>query len=192
MTLVREPANPVALKEWAAVCAALAAGRQTLILRKGGVAEGPGGFQPEHGEFWLLPTRFHQRPAALGEAERHFFDEAQADLPPDDRLRIRHYAVVADVIELADPARLPGLEPLHVYGEWTVRERFHYRRPGLFLLAVRIYRAPQAFEIPVWPELAGCHSWVELPAALGTAGLVPVIGDEEFAQRLREVRRAVG
>ncbi len=52
------PLCRTAFKEWAAVCAALSAGRQTVILRKGGIAEGPGGFQPEHGEFWLLPTRF--------------------------------------------------------------------------------------------------------------------------------------
>jgi hypothetical protein len=192
-----QPFCRTAFKEWAAVCAALSAGRQTVILRKGGIAEGPGGFQPEHGEFWLLPTRFHERPEALAAADRHFFDGqsfdgAQADLPSDDRLRIAQYAVVADVIRIADAGRLPALEPLHVYGPATVSERFRYRRPGLFLLAVRIYRSPQAVEIPVWPELAGCRSWVELPAPLNTAGLQPVIGDEAFAERLAEIRRAVG
>ena len=99
--------------------------------------------------------------------------------------------MVADVIELSDPARLPALEPLHVYGAATIGERFAYRRPGLFLLAVRIYRAPRVLEIPVWPELAGCHSWVELPKPLDTAGLQPVLGDEEFARLLTEVNRAL-
>ena len=47
-----------------------------------------------------------------------------------------------------------------------------------------------AVEIPVWPELAGCHSWVELPEPLSTAGLRPVIDDDEFAARLAEIRRA--
>jgi hypothetical protein len=178
-----------AFKEWAAVCAALSAGRQTLILRKGGIAEGPSGFQPEHSEFWLLPTRFHERPDALAERDRHFFDLVQADLPPDDRLQIAQYAVVAEVIEISDERLLPALEPLHVYGPQTVRERFHYRWPGLFLLAVRTYRAPAAVEIPVWPELAGCRSWVELPEPLSTAGLQPAIDDEEFAARLAEIRQ---
>ena len=31
----------IAFKEWAGVCAALAEGRQSLIVRKGGIAEGP-------------------------------------------------------------------------------------------------------------------------------------------------------
>jgi hypothetical protein len=41
----------IAFKEWAAVCEALAAGRQTIILRKGGIQEGREGFRVQHGEF---------------------------------------------------------------------------------------------------------------------------------------------
>ena len=164
--MLRQSTCRTAFKEWAAVCAALSARRQARVLRKGGIAEGPSEFQPEHSEFWLLPTRFHERPAALAEADRHFFDTAHTDPPPDDRLRIAQHAVVADVIAIADERLLPALEPLHVYGPQTIRERFHYRRPGLFLLAVRIYAAPRAIEIPIWPELAGCRSWVELPEPL--------------------------
>ncbi len=40
--------NSIAMKEWAAVCLALAEGRQSLLLRKGGIAEGSGGFRMEH------------------------------------------------------------------------------------------------------------------------------------------------
>ena len=52
----------IAFKEWASVCDALLDGRQTIILRKGGVSEGtaPGFFVPEHSEFWLYPTWVHQ------------------------------------------------------------------------------------------------------------------------------------
>ena len=59
----RDP-NParIAFKEWASVCDALLEGRQTIILRKGGISEGtaPGVFVPEHSEFWLYPTWVHQ------------------------------------------------------------------------------------------------------------------------------------
>ena len=52
----------IAFKEWASVCDALLAGRQTIILRKGGISEGqaPGTFVPEYSEFWLYPTWVHQ------------------------------------------------------------------------------------------------------------------------------------
>ncbi len=49
-----------AFKEWAIVCEALGGGRQSLILRKGGIAEGRDGFAFLHREFFLFPTRFHE------------------------------------------------------------------------------------------------------------------------------------
>ena len=49
----------VAFKEWALVCEALGRGQQSVILRKGGIAEGRGGFGFDHEEFYLFPTWFH-------------------------------------------------------------------------------------------------------------------------------------
>src|SRR3954449_9255456 len=58
---VRLPATcGIAFKEWAGVCDALLEGRQSLIVRKGGIAEGPRGFAPEHEAFWLYPTHVHE------------------------------------------------------------------------------------------------------------------------------------
>ena len=48
-------------KEWAVICRALAIGRQALILRKGGIAEGRAGFAFQHEEFFLFPTWFHEQ-----------------------------------------------------------------------------------------------------------------------------------
>ena len=44
----------IAFKEWAGVCQALGDGRQTIIVRKGGIDEGPAGFRPEHRGFLAL------------------------------------------------------------------------------------------------------------------------------------------
>src|SRR4051794_13033626 len=59
------PACGVAFKEWSGVCDALVEGRQSLIVRKGGIAEGPRGFVPEHDAFWLYPTRVHEAEQGL-------------------------------------------------------------------------------------------------------------------------------
>ena len=172
-------------KEWAAVCQALAAGRQTILLRKGGIAEGPGGFRAEHDAFWLLPTYFHERPEALRPEDRSFFEQAAP--PAADRVGIELFARVAQVVQLAREELLDRLTPQHIYGPQTIRDRFHYRRPGLWLMAVRVYRAP-ATELPVWPELAGCHSWAPLPSALPTDRLSAVVDDETFDRRLADLR----
>src|SRR5690349_18365047 len=55
----------VAFKEWSGVCDALVEGRQSLIVRKGGIAEGPRGFAPEHAAFWLYPTHVHEAEQGL-------------------------------------------------------------------------------------------------------------------------------
>ena len=49
----------MAFKEWALVCEALGSGNQSLLLRKGGIAEGKKGFGFEHQDFFLFPTWFH-------------------------------------------------------------------------------------------------------------------------------------
>ncbi|MBA2742902.1 MAG: DUF1802 family protein, partial [Chthoniobacterales bacterium] len=49
----------IGFKEWALVCDALGRGEQSLILRKGGIAEGRDGFAFRHSEFFLFPTFFH-------------------------------------------------------------------------------------------------------------------------------------
>ena len=51
-------------EEWSRVCAALGAGAQSVILRKGGIHEGRGGFWWKHDRFFLFPTHFHEQRAA--------------------------------------------------------------------------------------------------------------------------------
>ncbi len=56
----------VGFKEWALVCAALGDGTQSVLVRKGGIAEGRGGFQFRQQEFFLFPTFSTSRPGRLG------------------------------------------------------------------------------------------------------------------------------
>lgn len=181
-------ANRYAFKEWAVVCRALAEGRQSLILRKGGLHEGRDGFRVEHGEFWLFPTRFHQEAEELVEDARPLLQRVAADAPPEGAVRIAHYAGVQEVVHIEDESVLPDLRGLHVWSDETLAKRFHYKRPGLFALPVRIYEAPQVFELPDSKHFAGCRSWVDLPEELPTAGLRPVLSDEQSRQQLATIR----
>ena len=174
----------VAFKEWAGICAALADGRQCLILRKGGIDEGdgPGNFRPEHDAFWLYPTYVHQARQGLRVA---------APEPPADvasAVPIAALAVVASIDRVTDLATLPALEPFHVWTEETVLKRFHYRSPGLWVLGVRVFRMPEPRPLAVTHEHAGCKTWVELETPLTTAGLTPSLDDEAFARRLDALR----
>jgi hypothetical protein len=176
-----------AFKEWAGVCDALLAGQQVILLRKGGIREGsgPGGFVPEHDEFWLYPTAVHQAQQGLRRAAA---TAAHLPVDPGGSLAIRALARVELMGFIQDEARLPALEEFHVLTPETVRARFHYRRPGLWVLATRIWRREPPWAIRVTPEQAGCKTWVVLPEALPTAGLEPVLDDETWAGHFTRLR----
>jgi len=183
--------NPVAFKEWAVICAGLDAGVQSLILRKGGIHEGRAGFRVEHREFWLYPTEFHQAPSVVTEAAQPWLAAAAAQAPDPGTLVLRNYVVVDEVLELSTAEQLPRLSGLHLWSAATIEARFHYRTPMLFALIVRVYRASQPFSLEEQTTYAGCRSWVEMERPLSTAGLVPVLSDEDHANRLAAIRQAL-
>lgn len=170
----------IAFKEWAGVCWALMEGRQTLIVRKGGISEGPGGFAPEHRVFWLYPTHVHQ-------AQQGLRDEAPAAPPAgaDDPVAIEALAVVELVRRLDSEEDLLPLTPFHLWTLETMRKRFAYRQPGLWVLGVRVYRREPARTLHPTPEQLGCKSWVVLDSPLSTRGCRPVLDEDTSQQRLR-------
>lgn len=180
-----------ALKEWAVLCAALATGRQTIVLRKGGVEEAPDGFEPQHREFWLFPTRFHQSADELVPDAAPLLAAAERDRPPEGVLRLSLYAEVIDIGRIVDEAALPRLDGLHVLAPATVRERFHYRSPGLSVLTLRVHRREEPFQLHAAPHYAGCHSWVDLRNKLPTSGLTPVMFDADFLSAAARVQLAL-
>jgi len=181
----------IALKEWAVVCAALAEGRQLLLLRTGGIAEGPQGFRVEHPAFWLFPTRFHQSTDELVPDAVPLLEAAAGAEPPAGVLRLSLYATVEAIHRISDPSRLARLDGLHILSPDTLRARFDYRSPGLFVLVVRVYQLSQPIEVTDEPRYAGCHSWVELDEPLPTTGLQPVLNDDEFGQRMQQIESSL-
>lgn len=177
----------VAFKEWAVVCHALATGRQSIIVRKGGIHEASGGFQVAHRLFWLYPTRFHQEPDNLRSGDMRLLAESEAIEPEAGKISLAHLARVEKVIKFEDQHRLASVVSQQVLADSVIEQRFHYREPGLFVLVVRIFAVPTPHVIVETPGFAGCKSWVELDegnfkAGLSTADARPVLSDEQFAK----------
>src|SRR5262245_43066202 len=180
----------IAFKEWAVICRALAEGRQSLILRKGGVAEAGGVFRVEHDRFWLFPTYVHQQESGVIEGYRPLLEQALAERPPAGTVRLSHYACVTGVYRAGTLEAALALAGLHGWSQATVEARFHYREPGLYVLPVRIYRAA-AVELPETPYYAGCKSWVELAEDLPAEGTA-VLSDEAHALLLGRLEGTYG
>jgi hypothetical protein len=176
-----------AFKEWAVICQALAEGRQGLILRKGGLAESTGEFQLEHSRFWLFPTYVHQQREGIKPEAAPLLEEVESRRPPAGTIRLSHFAEVAGIYHLHDMVGALRIRNLHLWSDETVQARFRYRRPGLYVLPVRVYRAPEVMEVPDTATYAGCRTWVELERELSTEGAIPVLSDEHFEDLRRRL-----
>jgi len=178
-----------AFKEWALVCEALGSGAQSLLLRKGGIAEGRKGFGFEHREFFLFPTWFHGQ---LEKMKPMYTPTVIAETP--ETLTLEYAATVDWSGFVTDREKIGQLESLHVLHDSVIDERFDYNAEktdrGLYLALVRVYQINPMIQLPMEKRFGGCRSWVQLPEiALGA--LVPVLSDEEHARRKNFLEKIV-
>jgi hypothetical protein len=184
--------SDIAFKEWAVICLALASGRQSLILRKGGIAEEGGAFRAEHSEFLLYPTYFHEHRAGVKPEFHETYDTTENNRPGSGTIPFTHLVRVATVHYATELAKVLELNPWHAWTPDVIRQRFHYRTPGLFVLTVRAFRLPELVPRYERPEYAGCKTWVKLDSPVATEGAIPVLTDEEFVERTRLIERVLG
>lgn len=176
-----------AFKEWAVVCRALGSGRQILILRKGGIAEGPRGFEVTDKQFFLYPTYLHQLPTSVVPGWRAAFDQCVDPAPGS--VTIEHYAIVASWIRVKTMETLKALRGQHILSDAVVEERFkRWADEGVHALLVRLYRLPEPVVIPELESYAGCKSWLTLGDQVSLEGARPVLDDAEFEKRMGEVK----
>jgi hypothetical protein len=182
----------VAFKEWAVVVDALLRGEQMIIMRKGGLREGRGGFQVEHPEFLLFPTLFHQQRDAVIPTAQARYDELAPHFPPPETLRIEGFARVVEwrrLLSLDDARRLAGQ---HIWRDNVVAERFDWGRDKhIHALAVRVFRLDSTLTLPMRPAYGGCKSWVELDEKVSVAEARPVLAEAAFAAKLKQFQNAL-
>src|SRR4030095_7390721 len=98
-------------KEWTLVCDALGRGAQSLIIRKGGIAEGRAGFRFQHDEFLLFPTLFHEQVAKLKLPE----DTPLPSRPQEGQIEILYQARVEWTQDVTDLDVVHRLRPYHLW-----------------------------------------------------------------------------
>lgn len=178
----------MALKEWAVVVEAMARGRQTLLLRKGGIADPDETFQLEHREFFLFPTLEHQKRDQVRAEFHPLFDEVVKRSSQPGQIQLPLYAGVAGhwPVQLAED--LAGLERFHIWTPEFLAMRLAYK-PEIPTLAVvvRAYTLSKPPVIPNVPAYAGCRSWVPLEQAAPVEGAIPVMENQVFRLALEQI-----
>jgi hypothetical protein len=182
----------VAFKEWAVIVDALARGEQIIILRKGGLLEGRGGFQVEHPEFLFFPTLFHQQRESVLPAAQQRFDKIAPNFPPPTILRVEYFGRVAAWQRLESLAAAEALCGQHIWRDEVIAERFDWGKDrAIHALAVRVFRLPTPVELPMVSSYGGCKSWIEVEKEIETSGAEPALNEDAFAEKLERFKRIV-
>lgn len=177
-----------AYKEWTGVLDLLRSGRQSILLRKGGIAEGPRGFLPDHPVFWLYPTQLHQSEQGLKHDQPSPATEAG---PETGRIPIELLAVSSHALKLDRWEQVEALEPFHAWTRETIRRRFEYKSAGLWLLVTRLYQRHTPWLILDRVEHQGCKTWVPLEPALATDGISPVLAEADWRYQIEQIRQVL-
>ena len=174
----------VGFKEWSLVCDALGRGEQSIIFRKGGIAEGREGFSFRHREFFLFPTFFHEQVAKVR--------IASANLPGvGDTIAIRWYVKAERALRIDSLRIAEALAPLHILMPDVVRERFGYKGEGVHVAFLRVFEISPSWILQNEKRFAGCRSWVDLPSPPGMK-MRPVVNDAAHQQLRAEFDRLTG
>ncbi|WP_230870336.1 DUF1802 family protein [Mycobacterium canetti] len=178
-----------ALKEWSAAVHALLDGRQSILLRKGGIGEKR--FEVAADEFLLFPTVAHSHAQRVRPEHRDLLAPAAAD-SADEHVLVRAAAKVVAAVNVNRPEGLGAIEDLHIWTAESVRaDRLDFRpKHKLAVLVVSAIPLAEPVRLIRTPEYAGCTSWVRLPLTPTLAA--PVHDGAALAEVAARVREAVG
>jgi hypothetical protein len=179
----------LALKEWGAVAHALLDGRQTLLLRKGGIHEKAFTVDGGGDGFVLFPTVAHSHAERVRPEHADLLPLGEADVA-DDAVTVRCGVVIVAAIPVTRPERLPEVADLHIWTDGSVQEdRVDFRpRHDLMALVVRAIELPEPVPVIRTAEHGGCRSWVDVTVDWeGRRGRV-VHDDERLRADARRIR----
>ncbi|MBC7450507.1 MAG: DUF1802 family protein [Cytophagales bacterium] len=160
----------LAFKEWACIVDALGKGKQSIILRKGGISEGGNGdFELKGKQFLLFPTLFHQSDEMIKPDWKPFLSDTRFH-QEEGKVNIKYYVQVADVQVLTDWEKVKKLNAYHAWKEEIIRERFERWGNSIHLLIVQVFEFGASFNLDILPEYGGCKSWTEIDKPIEFVG----------------------
>ena len=177
------------LKEWATVVKALENGKQTVILRKGGILETASGFEIESKKFLLFPTWEHQEIKHVKTQYHDFLNETLNHKPKDGYNIITSSAEVLDQRDISSNKIIDNLSSFHVWSDEYIKERINWMpEKPLKAIFLKVYTFPQ-IEIPLQTDFEGCKSWIELNSIQNSGQ--SVLTDQEIESELKRFREIV-
>jgi len=178
-----------AFKEWKSICDALGHGDQTIILRKGGIAEGNDGFLWQHREFFLFPTAHHDHENQL--KSDTVTNDSSFSKQAGDQIEISLRAQIIWSADLDSLDAAAKLDSFHIWKPEVIDQRFDYSdSKGIRLALLRVYRLKTPWVLDDRPDFGGCRSWLELPEPdTEHMDLESVMSDEDFSRQKNQLEQ---
>lgn len=183
--------NHTALKEWAAVISALRNGDQTVLVRKGGIADPAFGVEAER--FYLFPTYLHQKEKQFRPEYLHHFTTTNRSGGEPEQVGIDTWCEVAGLWRVVDLDLLRKLGDRVIFTGETFEERFRFRPDqAVHVIAVRAFSLPGTVAVKNQPLYAGCRSWISVEEEIDVSGSVPVIREPLLEETVAEINSLLG
>ena len=177
------------LKEWATVVKALEQGKQTVILRKGGILETASGFNIESKKFFLFPTCEHQETKHVKPEFHEFLNSVLNKKPEEGSNKMSSYAEVLYEKDVKSNDVINNLLPFHVWSDSYIQERRNWMpEKPMKAVFLKIIKIPE-FNLPLQPEFSGCKSWIELNSNFQEGE--SALKDNKIEERLQEFKEIV-
>ena len=177
------------LKEWATVVKALENGKQTIILRKGGILETASGFEIIAKKFLLFPTWEHQEIKHVKPEYHNLLNQTLDNKPKEGYNTITSIAEVLDHKDISSNKIIDDLSPFHVWSDEYIKERINWMpEKPLKAIFLKVHTFPQ-IEIPLQSDFEGCKSWIELNSNQNSGQSVHT--DQQIETELKKFREIV-
>jgi hypothetical protein len=159
----------LALKDWSCIVDALGKGKQSLTIRKGGIAEDTNQFIVKGNEFLLYPTLFHQADSFIKPQWQPFLKHDSFHLNTN-RVTLKYYAKVADVRFITDYDQIKKLSPFHAWTDAFIEEKFNRWEKNVQVLILQVFALGASQEIDILPSYGGCNSWIDIQSPIDLIG----------------------
>ena len=191
MHITRVSFTKQALKEWAIAVHALTQGRTIMLLRKGGIREQHRSFQVPYNKVILYPTYEHQKTHLLKVEYSNQVQSTPSGWHPT-KVHILSWAKITDILPLQNTHLIEKLLPHHIWTEEFVKERCQWKpNQPLNILLLQVYRLPKPQTIPFHQSYRGCRSWFELQQEISLDGLIPVLGEQEYKEKVNLIKKVI-
>ena len=168
--------NDKALKEWGTVVEALSNGMQTLLIRRR---------KPTHDEFFLYPTYGIKQTRKSFQKQFHEIYGKVMSSKLKGKVEIKCYAQIKEIIEVNDPKRLVDLSEHYIWTSSHVADYFkESKKNKVYVVILRTFKLPEPKIVDVFLGI----SWVNLPEPISTVNCVSVLADEEFNNKVNQIK----